>query len=348
MGMRVESERRGAAVPEQAGRMRAGAWLALGLLLLPAGCGGSVERFYESKLPFDTPIDWWHQLQGGVIAEERPPPPGVGDPYPNFGAVPAKPTPPDAVVRSALSARLAGERDRAERAAAQDPFPTPAPARPAVTAVATAGPTPVTAGATPAATGATTGTTAAPAGAAAAPVAPTARFEAAEAKPLAPAAPGPVAPPASASLQAAAASTSPPRQPAPGAPVVSGPVPALPTAPPPLPAITGIPAATTAPAIPKAAPQVDAVFVEGSAVLRPESDAALRQLAARRGSGGVAVLGGGDARSALPDAQAEALPLAWRRARVLQDVLRGAGVPAAAMHVDAAALARGGIVRLLD
>ena len=71
-------------------------------------------------------------------------------------------------------------------------------------------------------------------------------------------------------------------------------------------------------------------------------------MAARRAGGNVALLGGGDARSAAPDAQADALPLAWRRARVMADVLVAAGVPASAMRIDAAALARGGIARLID
>ena len=83
-------------------------------------------------------------------------------------------------------------------------------------------------------------------------------------------------------------------------------------------------------------------------MLRPESDSALRQLAARRSGGFVALLGGGDAASALPDAQAAALPLAWKRARAMADVLVAAGVPTSAMRVDAAALARGGIARLID
>jgi outer membrane protein OmpA-like peptidoglycan-associated protein len=112
--------------------------------------------------------------------------------------------------------------------------------------------------------------------------------------------------------------------------------------------LAGIPAATTEPATPKPAPQVIAAFVPGSAVLRPESSDALRALAARRGGGPVAILGGGDARSAQPDAQAAALPLAWRRARAIEDALVAAGVPASAMHVDAAALARGGVARLVD
>ncbi len=339
MAMCIEREPRGAHPPGQWGRRRTAAMrrarmmaaaATLTLPLLGLGACSDVQRFYDSKLPFDTPIDWWHDLQGGVIADERPPPPGVGDPYPNLDLIPKKPTPPDAGARRALAARLAQERDRTDRAAAQDPV---GPAKPA-TPPASPHPTPAQASGSPAE-----------------PAPPMARIEAAQAPPLPKAAPQPPAPPAPAALQAAAAPTPPPRQP--GASFVAGPVPALPQAPPVSPAISGF-AAMPAPAIgatptePTPAPQVQASFVPGSAVLRPESDAALRRLGTGRFGGRVLVLGGGDATSALPEAQADALPLAWRRARVMADVLKAAGVPQAALRVDAAALARGGIARLVD
>lgn len=317
MGMSVNGKRR-----------RLTGWgQAAGLFMLVALAGCSdVQGLYDSKLPFDTPIDWWHQLQGGVIADERPPPPGVSDPYPNLGAIPKRPTPPDAPTRTALTARLAGERDRTERAAARDPI------------VAAATPGARVAPSTPA-----TGAPAPPA------PPPMARIDAAQAPAPAPAPPAPPAPSAPAAIQAAASPTAPPRQA--GAQFVAGPVPALPTVPPAMPTIAGIAGPFVGPgtpAAPKESIQVDASFVTGSAVLRPESDAALKRLATRRFGGAVAVLGGGDAASALPDVQAGALSLAWRRARAMQDVLVAAGVPASAMRVDAAALARGGIVRLLE
>lgn len=94
----------------------------LASLLALAACS-SVERFYESKLSPDTPVQWWNQLQGGRIGEQRPPPPGAADPYPNLAEVPARPTPTDPVARRALQARLAGERDSTARDAANDPLP---------------------------------------------------------------------------------------------------------------------------------------------------------------------------------------------------------------------------------
>lgn len=116
-------------VPEQvshAARCRMAAPLLapplLAFVLALGGCG-SVERFYESKLSPDTPVQWWNQLQGGRIGEQRPPPPGAADPYPNLAEVPARPTPTDPAARRALQARLAGERDSTARDAANDPLP---------------------------------------------------------------------------------------------------------------------------------------------------------------------------------------------------------------------------------
>jgi outer membrane protein OmpA-like peptidoglycan-associated protein len=304
-------------------------------MLLP-GCG-SVERFYDTRLPFDTPIDWWHQLQGGALADERPPPPGVADPYPSLSQVPARPAPSDPAARRALSARLTSQRDRTERLAAQDPIEQAGP--PAIPA-----PLP---GGTLARPGASA--TPPPAGTAPPPASepPMARLDAAEAKPDA--APAPARSAATAAGSPAAPSSR-MRTPAatPEASDGDGAPPPLPTGAPSIPMLPGLPASTFEPATPKPSPQVDADFVASSAVLRPNSADALRELAARRGGGNVAILGGGEARSAQPDAQAAALPLAWRRARAIEDVLLASGVPTSAMRVDAAALARGGIARLVD
>ena len=63
-------------------RIRRAPWLAL----LLAGC----SSFPASM----NPVSWWHDLQGGKIAEERPPPPGADQPYPNLASVPPKPQAP--------------------------------------------------------------------------------------------------------------------------------------------------------------------------------------------------------------------------------------------------------------
>ncbi|MGI4797589.1 MAG: hypothetical protein ACRYG8_26795, partial [Janthinobacterium lividum] len=98
-----------------------------GCVVWLCGCSGGIEGFYDSKLSLDNPVDWWHQLQGGPIANERPPPPGITDPYPNLARVPAKPVPTDAATRNGLAAQLAGQRDRARLLAAQDPVVFPPP-----------------------------------------------------------------------------------------------------------------------------------------------------------------------------------------------------------------------------
>ena len=345
MVMDIAVKRRGGRRRRQVGRLAA---LLLGLAT--SGCD-TVAHYYEVKQPFDTPVDWWHQLQGGVIADERPPPPGIDQPFPNFAAIPPKPTPTPAATRNALSAQLAGQRDRTDRLAVQDPVaPVPPPGAPGTAGALTAAlaqptPAPPPASATAPKPATPPASTPPPDTSASAPMA---SIQAADAPPPLRPPPPPVAPPAPPALQQAAAATPPPPHPAPGAPLPTGPVPPLPTAPPALPVLAGIPAATTAPATPRPAPQVSADFLLGSAVLRPESDAALRQLAALRAGGQVEVLGGGDAPSAAPAAQAAALSLAWRRARAIADVLAAAGTPPAAMHIDAAALARGGIARLVE
>src|SRR4051794_41336058 len=61
----------------------AGLAVTLGFL---AGCQSS------SSL---NPVNWWHQAQGGKIAQERPAVAGAHQPYPNLNTVPAKPAPPD-------------------------------------------------------------------------------------------------------------------------------------------------------------------------------------------------------------------------------------------------------------
>ena len=103
-------------------------WPALALVL--SGCGG-VERLYNSQLTDATPVDWWHQFEGGTIAQQRPPPPGLGQPYPNLDQVPTTPVVVTPLARRALTTRLAAERDRTRRDMVQDPLTTPAKAPPA-------------------------------------------------------------------------------------------------------------------------------------------------------------------------------------------------------------------------
>lgn len=309
----------------------------------------------DSKLSLDTPIDWWHDLQGGRIAADRPPPPGVNDPYPNLAEVPPRPTPTDATTRRTLTAQLASERDRTERAAARDPI-VPASA-------AAAGAKPGTAPGTPGATGpaasraaAAAGKTPAPPGAAPAPAPGTSAAPPSATPAAAPSDAG--SEPSKAVLDAASApqapppprrraGSAPPAVAAGGAPPASGPLPALPTGAPPLPQLPGLPASTFAPPAPRPLPEAVIPFAHGSAALPDSADAALRALAARRAGGGVVVQAGGDAEGAGPDQQAAAVPLGLARARAIQAALVADGVPATAIRIEAAGLGRTGAARLL-
>jgi len=314
----------------------------LAVLLATAACTRSVERMSDSRLTLDTPVDWWHDLQGGKIAEVRPPPPGVDDPYPNLSAVPPAPKPTDPATRRALAARLVAERDRTRQEATQDPLVLPAPVASTPAASAPAAPAP------PA--------TRLPAPAPD-PGVSVAVLDAATAPPPAetppPASPSPAAPSPSPAIVGA----SPPAAPAAGAlgrpqqsepAVASGPIPDLPNDAPPLPQLRGIPVSVNAPPVPRLAPRVSVAFRPGSAALPAGADAALRELAGRRAGAVIAVEAGGDAAGPGAAAQARALPLAWRRAQSMQEALVAAGVPAGSLRIDAAALGRGGEAHLLQ
>ena len=288
---------------------RQGAALTLALALALGGCGG-IERFYESRLSPDTPVEWWYQLQGGRVAQGRPPPPGATDPYPNIATVPNRPEPTDPAARRALQASLAGQRDGAARDAANDPLPL-GPAA-ALQAVPTRPPR-----ADPAASMAT--------------------LDAAEA-------PAPRAAPPSAPLASAPPASSPALPPS-AARTASGPLPALPDAPPAPPAGFGLPPVPAAAAPPAG---VAVAFAPGSAELPAAADPALRALAVRRGEAGVLVTADGEARGATTQAQAAGLDLALRRARAIADAVVRAGVPEAAVRLSAAGLGRGASARLVE
>ncbi len=312
----------------RAGRLKQAGRTAAALVLIAwtvAGCG-PVERLYDSRLSPDTPIDWWHDLQGGQIATNRPPPPGVDEPYPNLAAVPPRPTPTPPAQRVALAGSLAAERDRARRDMVQDPVGVAAPsARPARAPA----PAPVPD-----------------------PNASIVVLDGASAPPPPPApsppAPPPPAPPAG--RKSGRATLPPGTAPAPAGtqtPVVSGPLPDLPGAPPPLPSLPGLPAAPGAPAPAKPLQSVVVAFAPGSADVPVRAEAALRDLAARRANDPVRITAGGEARSASPEAQAAALPLALRRVRAIGAQLVAAGVPATALREEATAIGRGGGASLL-
>ncbi len=314
---------------------------ALLCVLLLGGCG-TVQRLNDSKLTLETPIDWWHDLQGGRIARDRPPPPGATDSYPNLSSVPARPTPTDATTRRALTEQLAAERDRTQRAATRDPIV--AAGAPAAVAAAKAAAAPKAAPAATATGPAPAGT--APIGATPAGVAPVgaASVTALDDEPSKAVLDAATAPPTPAARRNAR--TDPAASPG-AAPPASGPLPDLPTGAPPIPQLPGLPATTFSPAAPPPLPQAVIAFARGSAELPDSADPALRALAARLAGGGMVVQAGGDADGAGPDRQAAALPLGLARARAIQRALVAAGVPPAAIRIEAAGLGRTGSARLL-
>ncbi len=297
-------------------RMRGWRQAGLAATLLVAGCAtttAGVERLYDSHLTPDTPIDWWHNLEGGLVAEQRPPPPGVGDPYPNLASVPARPVPTDQPTRRTFAARLASERNTTLLQNAQDPLVMPsaaahAPRAPGI-AANRAGPAP-----DPDVSTATFDAAAAPAVPSAAPP----RVEAPDTRP--------------AGQETAA--------------IASGPIPAIPGEPPPVPALPGLPAAVFAPATLRPRLMVEIGFARGADTLPPQTEAALQALAGRRFGGPIQVSAGGDATGNAPEPAA--LDLALRRVQAIRARLTAAGVPANQIHQDAHADGRGGRATLID
>jgi outer membrane protein OmpA-like peptidoglycan-associated protein len=319
------------------------------------------------------PVSWWHGLQGGKIAEERPPPPGADQPYPNLATVPPKPAQPDRAALDNIASALIADRTNAQHVAAEAPIadpsvpsaspalfgrgtvPPPPPAPPSGTAKASATmaaaeappapPTPPTQPSTGSQTaaspakapvGAVQSAPLAPPGAAAQP--PSIQAEAPPPLPTAPPAPPnlPGVPQATASSASAGGSPGPGWKAEPPPPAnatrVAG---ATPTSPP--------PAKQAGPAN-----AVSVTFVTGSAELQSFAADGLKQLAARRGSGIIAVTGYGDATSDDPATQSAALTLGLSRAKAMAAALTSAGVPASAVQVDVAAIGRGGAARLIQ
>ena len=294
---------------------------ALGLLL--SGC---------STLSSINPINWWHELEGGKIAEQRPPPPGANDPDPSLSGVPARPAPPDRDAMKRLTQGLIADRENARYTAAAAPLPDPSSpgASPGLFGTGTL-PPPGRSAST--ATPAPAGVASASLQAASAPVEP------------APPASAPVKPVRSAPLAA-------PEVPA---TIPATELPPVPTEPPPRPAAAPPPVPPKVAAVPIAPAPVpagnDAValsFDPGSAVLTALTAEAVKQAAATRKGRTIAVIGYGDGVASDPSAQATALRLAIARARTVADALKIAGVPAEAVQIGGEAAGRGVSLRLLQ
>lgn len=353
--------------PAQCLRQAAGTVLALACAAWLGGCQG--------KSVVGSGEDLFHGLEGGVIAQQRPPPPGVNDPYPNLGSIPKRPPAPDIIAEQKLADQLAAQRDQAELAAAANPLTIVPP---------TAPPAPKKL---------------------AAPPDPNANRVVVDAAP-APPPPPPSAPKATTPAPTQAAAASPESGvlslasvPAVTSAVVSGPLPPFATEPPagptgmnlpvttvsppaPAPVQTAAAAPTTSLAPPAAVPQAtsekslfdtlfskDAVpgpkandivkidppsagntvavdFTPGSATLPPSATLNLRRFALAHRGAGVTITGHGEAVLNSVDSQSRALDLALRRAQAIAGSLATAGVSAANLHVHAEATGNGGSASL--
>ena len=289
---------------------RALVWRAPAALLVALGLAACAHD------PLDTPVNWWHQLEGGQIAKERPPPPGADQPYPYLGTIPKKPVVPSASFRETVQTRLTEQRDDTERLAARTPIvltpqtvppPPPKPSGPAPADTANAS---------------LPGADAPPPKAAAAP----------------PTAGGPVA----GTVIIA------------GTPLGSGDGPPIPDAPPPPPTFEGVPAQpapTPPPPLPahttlKLAGDV-VLFAPGDGTLDPSQTETLKDVAERRAHGQIAIEGHGETKGDSPGAQADALALGLKRAQAIANKLAALNVPKDKIQLSATAFGRDAAVRLI-
>ncbi len=273
----------------------------LGTLLL-AGCGGAGSG---------GPVAWWHQLEGGRIAADRPPPPNDNAPFPNLANIPPRPVATPAPVRSQIAAGLVADRANAaygdnrlrqQSSSARLPLGPPQDSQSASMGAASTPPR-----AAPRASVASVGL------------------------PL-PAAADNAAMPAMA--------TNPPAQanlPGVGGITVPSPPPLAPPA-----------AAAQAPALIAAGPAVAVAFAPGSAALPPDAMASLRALATRRSGRAILVAGFGDAAAADVATQAGSLDLALARSRAIAVALAQSGVPIAAIDQESKAIGSGGFARIVE
>lgn len=294
-------------------------------VLLLAGCSST------SSL---NPVNWWHDIEGGKIAEQRPPLPGSDSANPNLSSVPAKPLPPDRDAMKRLTQGLVADRENARYSNASNPLPDPSSpnASPSLFGAGTL-PPPVKPSAPAAATASLQAASAPPA---------------APEQPAVPPSPAPRKPVQSSALAAPEVHAD---QPA-AAPQE---LPALPREAPPRAASAPVPASAPPSAIPlAAAPQPSGAndttvsFDPGSSVLTPATSEAVKQIALRRKGATIVLTGYGDATASDPTAQATALGLAVSRARAVSSALQAAGVPAGSIQIGGEAAGRGVLIRLLQ
>jgi outer membrane protein OmpA-like peptidoglycan-associated protein len=298
------------------------------------------------------PVNWWHRQEGGKIAEQRPPPPGADQPFPNMATVPAKPETPDAEALKKLTASLVADRANAQHAAQSAPLADPSSptASPSLFGVGTAPPPPPPSVAPPKTGSGSPGTPVASASmpAVTAPPAPPAPAAAPSAAPRKAVEAAPLETPAATTPAATTPAATTPA----AAPLDAGAQPALPAGPPVRPAAAGpppvVPVAPTPMPEPSTGQSATIVFLEGASSLSQPATDEIKAFAAKRGNGTIAVTGYGDSPSSDPEAQSAALTLGLSRAQSIFDALKQDGVPSTAIRVSAEASGRGALLHLVQ
>jgi outer membrane protein OmpA-like peptidoglycan-associated protein len=301
-----------------------------------------------SDNPSSGPLGWWNSAVGGKIAEQRPPPPGNNDPYPNLATVPPKPPAANTAEWNQRTTGLTTDRIKADQTAALAPIPPPV----AASASPGAGlPPPTAPNQEPAASAALVGVTSpqpakgpGASNASAGPSVKTPRGTNAQA-------PDPAG--ASGAGVATGTATATNTGLSTAQRVANSQLPALPNEAPPRPGIAPpppaplVPATVTAPfAAPAVGTEID--FPQNSAALNDPALAEIKALAAERGDRGIAITGYGGATSSDPVVQSDAVSLGLSRAQALATALVAQGVPYAMLRLNAEAAGRGASLRLLQ
>jgi len=284
-------------------------------VVLAAGCNSVA----------DGPVTWWHDLEGGRIAQDRPPPPDANAPWPHIQDVPKRPVIESAAYRAALQSRLLAEHDLVQRSAADAPLvvipPPPPPAPPPVMPEN---------GDTQASASLDASDSPPPPKTPPKPAAPATAPAAAQAGKPATAGDAPLLSPTSEPEIASAVAGAPPE--------LQGPPP-----PPSFMAGPAVPAPSLV--LPVAAPQAPAgtfvAFTPGLSDFLPSQAPTLKSMAGQIGHGTIGVIGLGEAASDTPDGQAKALKLALARAQTISTQLQTMGVSAGKIRIFAYAFGQG-------
>ncbi|WP_242011560.1 OmpA family protein [Acetobacter fallax] len=312
----------------------------------------------------DTTLDWYHQYQGGMIAQQRPPAPGLNGPYPKVGLTPtAAPELPSMALRQTITGNLITARNLSQRTEAQNgtltPIIPPPPGQ--VAAGKTSGMKPGTAGgqsvsgtvpANPA-TGGNSSQPKIPEGAMGA------VLDAADSPPsptpasVPPAAASPSKPQnATAATNADDAEIAMPVFVSNKATAVTGSsqvLPEIPAGPPPAPSFPGFSVPADAGLPDRVHPDYDLSqqegviihFLPGSDQLSPGQESTLSKLSGSRGTSTLYLHCSGETVSMSASDQSQAVELGLLRARTLSDALRKNGVPASSMRIISSAFGAG-------